>query len=119
MKNISNYQALGRLPKGAMNSAEKEYASHLEMLKRAGEIFDYRFEQVKFALANNTKYTPDFLVINKDREVEIHEVKGFWTDDARVKIKVAQRQNPWFKFITIKKRTKKDGGGWQIEEFGE
>lgn len=114
-----HYLALGRLPKGTMNGTEKEYAGYLEMLKCVGKILDYRFEQVKFALANNTMYTPDFLVINKDREVELHEVKGFWTDDARVKIKVAQRQNPWFKFIAVRKQAKKDGGGWQIEEFKE
>lgn len=114
-----SYQALGRLPKGVMNQTEKAYAAHLELLKQSGGVLDYRFEQVKFNMASNTTYTPDFLVINKNCEVELHEVKGRWEDDARVKIKVAQRQNPWFKFIAIQKQTKKDGGGWKIEEFNE
>ena len=37
-------------------------------------------------------------------------------DDARVKIKVAADMYP-FKFLAIKKRAKKLGGGWEIEEF--
>ena len=114
-----SYQALGRLPKGAMNKTEQEYAAYLELLKKGGEILDYRFEQVRFSMASNTSYTPDFLVINKEREVELHEVKGRWEDDARVKIKVAQRQNPWFKFVAVMKKRVKDGGGWQFEGFAE
>ena len=114
-----SYQALGRLPKGVMNQTEKAYAQYLDLQKKAGEILDYRFEQVRFSMASNTSYTPDFLVINKDCEVELHEVKGRWEDDARVKIKVAQRQNPWFKFVAVMKKPKKDGGGWAFEEFAE
>lgn len=34
--------------------------------------------------------------------MECHEVKGFWTDDAKVKIKVAAEQYP-FRFIAFKK----------------
>ena len=34
-----------------------------------------------------TYYNPDYLVIYPGH-FEIHEVKGFWRDDARVKIKV-------------------------------
>lgn len=58
-------------------------------------------------------------MINKDREVEFHEVKGRWEDDARVKIKVAQRQNPWLACRSAMKKRVKDGGGWQFEEFAE
>lgn len=114
-----SYQALGRLPKGVMNQTETAYAQYLELQKKAGGILDYRFEQVRFSMASNTNYLPDFLVINKNREVEFHEVKGRWEDDARVKIKVAQRQNPWFKFVAVMKKRVKDGGGWQFEEFAE
>jgi len=46
----------------------------------------------------------------------MHEVKGFWQDDARVKIKVAADMYP-FRFIAVKPRAKKDGGGWQTEAF--
>jgi hypothetical protein len=48
--------------------------------------------------------------------VEFHEVKGHWQDDARVKMKVAAAQHP-YTFIAVKAKTKKSGGGWDIERF--
>jgi hypothetical protein len=111
-----NFQALGRLKPGEMNGTEAEYYHYLELLKRAGEILWYKFEGIKFRLADGCFYTPDFVVLLKNGEMEAHEVKGFWTDDARVKIKVAASTYP-FRFIAIKKQSKRDGGGWQIEEF--
>jgi hypothetical protein len=45
--------------------------------------------------------------------MEMHEVKGFWQDDARAKIKIAADIFP-FRFIAIKGKSiaKKNGGGW-------
>ena len=108
--------ALGRLKQGSMNKTEKAYADHLSVLQAAGEILWHSFEGMKFRLADNTFYTPDFAVMMPDGQIEIHEVKGFWQDDARVKIKVAASLYP-FKFIAIKAKPKKDGGGWSVEEF--
>ncbi|MFQ1017915.1 DUF1064 domain-containing protein [Gilliamella sp. BG7] len=108
--------ALGRLKSGQMNKTETEYYQHLKTLEQANEIIWFKFEGLKFKLANNTTYTPDFVVMNKDGLIELHEVKGFWMDDARVKIKVAADMYP-FKFLAIKKKAKKLGGGWEIEEF--
>lgn len=97
---------------GEMNKTEAAYAAYLEMLKRAGEVADYRFEAVKLRLADKTFYTPDFVVLAPDGVLEMHEVKGFWEEDARVKIKVAAAQFP-FKFVAIRK-TK---NGWDREVF--
>lgn len=108
--------ALGRLQSGQMNKTETEYYQYLKTLEQANEIIWFKFEGLKFKLADNTTYTPDFVVMNKDRLIELHEVKGYWMDDARVKIKVAADMYP-FKFLAIKKRAKKHGGGWEIEEF--
>lgn len=110
-------QALGRLPAGVMNKTEEAYAAHLEQLKQAGQVLWYKFEGIKLRLANKTFYTVDFFVMPGSRELEAHEVKGFWTDDARVKIKVAADMYPVFKFVAIKKAAKSDGGGWSVEEF--
>jgi hypothetical protein len=111
-----HFQALGRLKTGTMNKTEAEYAAHLEILKRAGEIRWYKFEGVKLRLADNTFYTPDFLVMADDWSLECREVKGFWQDDARVKIKVAADIYP-FRFLAVKKVSKKAGGGWEMETF--
>lgn len=109
-------QALGRLPTGAMNKTERSYAGRLDQMKYAGKILWYGFEAIKLRLADNTFYTPDFAVMAADGVIELHEVKGFWTDDARVKIKVAADKFP-FRFMAMKPRAMKAGGGWEVEEF--
>jgi len=108
--------ALGRLKVGAMNKTEAAYALHLEAAKSSGDVLWYKFEGVKLRLADNTFYSPDFAVMLSDGQIEMHEVKGFWADDARVKIKVAADLYP-FRFIAVKVRAKKDGGGWAVESF--
>lgn len=106
----------GRAANGAMNKLEAEYGLHLTSRIAAGEIVGFWFEAVKLRLADKTFYTPDFLVLKGDMELEIHEVKGHWEDDARVKIKVAAEQLP-FKFVAVTRKPKKAGGGWQFEQF--
>lgn len=108
--------ALGRLKAGAMNATEAEYARELELLRSAGDVVWYRFEGLKLRLADSTFYTPDFAVMLCNGEMQCHEVKGFWTDDARVKIKVAAEMYP-FRFFALKKRSKKAGGGFDREAF--
>jgi hypothetical protein len=108
--------ALGRLKPGVQNRTEAEYAALLESRKIAGEIAWYAFEGVTFKLAADTRYTPDFAVMLADGRMEMHEVKGFWRDDAKIKIKVAAEMFP-FRFVALKKRSKKSGGGWDVEEF--
>lgn len=108
--------ALGRLKTGEMNKTEAAYDQHLWQRFHAGEILWHKFEAMKFRLADNTFYTPDFAVMADDGVIEIHEVKGFWTDDARVKIKVAADKFP-FRFMAMKPRAQKAGGGWEVEEF--
>lgn len=97
---------------GTMNKTESKYAGLLETMKRAGEIIDYRFEPLKFRLAKDTSYCPDFMVIFEDR-IEMHEVKGFWRDDARIKIKVAAEMYPFY----LWKAMQLERGQWKVEEF--
>lgn len=109
-------QALGRLPVGQLNKTEEAYRQHLEARKFAGEIAWYRFEGIKLRLADKTFYTPDFAVMLADGSMELHEVKGYWQDDARAKTKIAADQYP-FRIIAVTAKSKKAGGGWAIEEF--
>lgn len=104
--------ALGRLKVGMMNKTESAYAQLLETRKRLGEVAWYRFEGVKLRLADSTFYTPDFAVMLADGGLECHEVKGHWTDDARVKIKVAAEMYP-LRFIAVR-RVKQV---WEVELF--
>lgn len=109
-------QALGRLKTGQMNKTETAYAATLEQRKQAGEIAWYKFEGLKFRLADNTFYSPDFMVMLTDGQLQAHEVKGFWEDDARAKIKIAADMYP-IQFRAVMPKPKKDGGGWKVEEF--
>lgn len=97
---------------GEMNKTEAAYAAYLDAQKKTGLIADYRFEAVKLRLADKTFYTPDFVVLAPDGTLEMHEVKGFWEEDARVKIKVAAAQFP-FHFLAVKKAK----NNWDIEAF--
>ncbi|WGR74320.1 MULTISPECIES: DUF1064 domain-containing protein [unclassified Bradyrhizobium] len=107
--------ALGRLKTGEMNKTEAKYAEHLKSIE--GTVIAWsKFEAVKLRLADNTFYTPDFAVMLLDGTMEMHEVKGFWEDDARVKIKVAASLYP-FRFKALKPIAAKRGGGWEVEEF--
>ena len=108
--------ALGRMKTGAMNKTEVEYATVLEARKYAGEVAWWKFEGLRLRLGDGCGYTPDFSVMLNNGQMECHEVKGFWRDDARAKIKIAADLYP-FRFIAVTKEAKKNGGGWKVEEF--
>ena len=112
MKAPARY-ALGRLKTGDMNRSEAKYAAELELRRQAGEVAWFKFEGVKLRLADGCFYSPDFAVMLSDGTLEMHEVKGFWQDDARVKVKVAASLYP-FRFVALTHKR----GIWQIEDFG-
>ena len=116
---MNRHYALGRLKQGVMNKTEAVYAQRLDLLQKAGEILWHRFESIKFRLADNTFYTPDFAVLRADGVMEIHEVKGsmaIFQDDAKVKVKVCAEAFP-FRFLVAVPRKKNQGGGWDITEY--
>lgn len=116
-----------RLPKGTMNKVEASYQEHLELLKRAGEIFDYRWESIKIKLADNTWFNPDFIVFAQDGTVELHDTKGTkkvtrangdresvpWIEeDAKLKLKVVAELWP-FRIYSVFKTPE----GWQQIQY--
>jgi hypothetical protein len=113
-------RALGRLKTGQMNKTETAFANYLEGLRLAGEILWWKFEGIKLRLADNTFLTIDFAVLRADAFLELIDVKGakhgVFQDDARVKMKVAADMYP-FRIHAAYPRPKKDGGGWEFEEF--
>lgn len=110
------FLALGRLKAGERNKLEAAYERHLEARTNAGEVLWYSFEPMTFKLAKDTRYTPDFAVLLANGEMQLHEVKGFWRDDGKIKIKVAAELFP-FQFVAVYSIPKKDGGGFRYEEF--
>ena len=98
---------------GRMNKTEARFALTLEADKRRGEIAQWWFEPIKLRLADSTYYSPDFLILKPDGLLSFVEVKGFWRDDARVKIKVAAETYPCFPFYAATEKR----GVWHIESF--
>jgi hypothetical protein len=116
----SRFQALGRLAQGKMNKTEEAYARHLDDRILAGEVLWWSFEALKLRLADNTFLEPDFLVLAASGALEVHDTKGgrgVYTDDARVKMKVAAETFP-FTFRVAFPRARRAGGGWDVETVG-
>lgn len=119
-KGMQLMQAKGRMAKGEMNATEAKYAAHLDQLRLAGDVLWWEFEAIKLQLAPDTTLTVDFSVMLADGTLEMHDVKGakaIYTDDAKVKMKVAASKFP-FVFRVVFPVKKADGGGWNIELVG-
>lgn len=113
----------GSTPTGVMNRTEAKFAERLMSLKADGEIEAWHYEAVKFCITPGlpgkrqaTYYTPDFLVLREDLELELIDVKGSagWEDTARVKIKAAADRFPEFHWVGY---TLTKAGVWEREEF--
>lgn len=108
-----NARAVIRLDDPRMNRTELAYSQLLDQRISAREIINWRFQEITLRLGDDLRYTPDFMVRMPDRELHLHEVKGFMRDDARVKLYATAAQWPIFKFwlCTFNKRD-----GWTIKQ---
>lgn len=115
-----------------MNKLEAEF--HEFLLREFGDVnlgAVVTAQAFTLLLANGLRYTPDFVVMNpccyrvagdrtKDQRAYrmlAFETKGFMRDDAGAKIKMAARVYPWMTFTLVSKRSKKNGGGWDMQEI--
>lgn len=112
-------------PKG-MNRTEQAYGDHLQRQLRAGTITWWGFEAMTFKLATDTRYTPDFIVMMADASIRCIDTKGtrankatgtstyFAEEDSKIKIKVAAKMFPFFRWsYAFKDKT----GEWQEVVF--
>lgn len=91
---------------GVMNQYERDYAAYLDSRKAAGEIISWYFESYRLILGDSCTYTPDFAVLRADDVLEFHEVKGYWMDDAKAKLRMAAAKFP-HPFIAVERPRKK------------
>lgn len=100
-----------------MNKLETRYSEQLEMLKRSGNIIDWRFNSIRFRLADGLWYKPDFF-ITKSTHFEVHEVKGSWKAknqrDAKTRLKACAERYQEFKWLVVQWDRK---FGWKYQEF--
>lgn len=126
-RKFSRFAKHARRKPGEMNKTEAAYDAYLGLLLRAGEIDGYKFEGIKLKLANNTFFTPDFLVMAKDGVLELHDTKGTtkklrvsgekeaapWIEeDAKIKLKLVAELYPFRVFAVFKVKE-----GWHKMEF--
>lgn len=72
---------------------EAQYAWELDMLKRTGEVIDWKPQFTLPIVINNLpicKVRVDFWVLKKGSIEELHEVKGFETKDWKIKWKLLE-----------------------------
>lgn len=66
---------------------------------KSGEYVDCLYEAVSFSISHNEErivYTPDWLILRADGEIEIHEVKGaIYRGDSRVRLRLAASRYYW------------------------
>ena len=108
-------RARGRSRKqpGRMNRLESDYAQHLSLRQKAGDLEWFAYEAIKLRLADKTFVTVDFFLMLPTGQLEAHEVKGsFIEDDAAVKLKVAATLYP-FKFVLVRHQ----GDQWELKEI--
>lgn len=107
---------------GFESKLELEYSRHLELLRRTdGDVAAWWPHPLKLLLpGTRNTYAPDFLVQRADGRLELHEVKGRWIEDARVKIRTAAGCFPVFTFVAVTKNARRDQarrGLWSYERF--
>lgn len=120
-------RARGRVRKrsGEMNRTEASFAERLKIEQLTGTVQWWAFESMKFRLADNTFYTPDFAVLYADGMLRLIDTKGttkkggkykpFVEEDAKIKAKLAAEIFP-ISFALAYRLPKKAGGEWVIEE---
>jgi hypothetical protein len=100
--------------RGRMNKLEERYLREvLAPQAMAGAIDGYWYEGVKLRLATGAWYTPDFMTVDKRGRIQLIEVKGFWREASRVRIKVAAEMYQLFTFRAVRRV----GGVWETEKF--
>lgn len=95
------------------STTEEKFARLLESQRLASEIQGWKYEPMRLNLGGGAWYKPDFEVIELDHTITLFEVKGFWRQAGRVRIKVAAANYPEFRFVGVRWIK----GAWEFEEF--
>lgn len=84
---------------------EAEYAGILGCHLIGGRIKHYKRPAPTLPiLGGQSRYTADFFVVANDGTIELHEVKGFWTDAGLLRFKAAASEWSQFVFKAVEKK---------------
>lgn len=82
------------------------YVSYIVPRLHSGEIVKCLSPGMQFYLAKSTTYKPDFVCLMSDGSLRIFETKGFFREDAIVKLKVSAEIFSFFQFFLVTKKGK-------------
>jgi hypothetical protein len=96
---------------------ELDFAAELERWRKEGKVDSWLYHPMRFRLARNVTYTPDF-TSSVDFGVwplTVYEVKGSWQSrgarDSRTRLKIAAWTYQWFNWYGVTR----EKGVWQFE----
>ncbi len=93
---------------------EAQYHQHLELLEKTKAIAWFGYECIRLRLADGAYFTADFPVLTTHGQLVMCEVKGFWREAAKLRVKVAAKEFPWLRIEVI---TKRDGQWVLLETY--
>lgn len=110
--------------KPKLNQTEREFRHYIAIVQRDSIITD---QSLTFRLANGVSYRPDFVTFctnpfNQLLAIDAFEVKDqrrkdshWFTDDARVKLKLAAKEYPFIRWFAAWK----EGSEWKMQRVAE
>ena len=87
-----------------LNKTETAYLAHLRAMKPPW----IGIQNITVKLADDCRLTPDFCTVGADGKLTLVDVKGFQREDAFIKMKVAARLFPMFRFLIVTRQS----GAW-------
>jgi hypothetical protein len=100
---------------------EVDFAHTLERWRKEGKIDSWLYHPLRFRLAPNVTYTPDFLAFSDTDTLSgapcraMYEVKGSWkakgARDSRTRLKIAAHLYQWFNWYGVTR----EKNIWQFE----
>lgn len=104
----SNLSVSESTDESKLNKTERAYLAVL----RSQRHQNVRVQAITLKLADDCRLTVDFTYLTKEGEMVFVDVKGWQREDALIKMKVAARQFPEFRFQIVKK----SGIGWAVDD---
>lgn len=106
-----------RPPRGMNKTEARRDAELAALLRSSTGLLAYGYETITLKLAPDCRYTPDFWLLSEgsagSATLAFEEIKGFWRDDAKVKLRLAARLFPFWTFTALQWRN----GTWHREVF--
>lgn len=93
---------------------EADYAKRLQLQLAIGMIRGFAYEADSLEIGLGARYTPDFRVRQLSGAVEYLEIKGYRREAAMVRLRVAAKLYPQFRFVLVTKVA----GRWKHEVIG-